>query len=277
MTVDVSSRLNLEAYNGVENLANFTSQKGIENYREERLRFSEPYVRCLVNELGQGFAKCCLDLGSGSSAFLYALKNAGLIQQGVGVEISTTRNEFAEKWRTDCQYENISNILGDVADIPSNVQAIDLCTILDSTFTYFYPIDRHFPKKVLKDVWQRLNFGGWLYLEFPTFEEAKRQCVSTGEYFEWSELPESNAFKYSMYRTDLDEVNGLLKKTSVYTFRDKLGDTSKTEVTKIYSSAEIEDLLTSAGYSNLRVYGGLDRVEYIKGVSESIVVFAQKV
>src|SRR4051812_44420417 len=98
-------RLNVVAYDEVEAMSNYPTQAELASYRAERLRRYEPYVRFFA-ELGvPGGGLRIVDVGSGSSAFLYALERAGMLREGLGIELSTTRHAFAERWREEENFE----------------------------------------------------------------------------------------------------------------------------------------------------------------------------
>lgn len=174
------------------------------------------------------------------------------------MEISPTRFKFAEKWREDEHRNRIKNFNCDIRDLNLENESCDICAIVDMTFTYFFPVDENLPAQVLRKSAEFFKKGGFIIIEMPTFNELKRLCESVDFYYEWDELPETNSFKYALYRTQLDKKNDVLYKESRYVYRHRLGDSIKLESCKVYSSENLESLVTANGFSDFRIYGGYD-------------------
>jgi len=262
---------NLRAYEGVEDLKTFRSQEAIKEYRQERKNFSSGAVSFLSKRIEDKKLISVLDIGSGSSSFLYTLHDAGILSNGMGIEISKTRHAFAEQWKRDGQYLSITNVNKDVSKVSFKGRKFDICTILDSTFTYLFPVDINKPKEVLKAVKSVLNKRGWLILDMHSFVDAKCNCKATGVHYYWQELPESNKFRYSLYRQNilLDDV---LSTESRYIYRDKPGDTKKTEYSKMYTAVELKRMVLEAGFQKPLFYGGYDESTYDPQKSKRIVL-----
>ena len=110
-------RTNVSAYDEVEAMANYATQSELEAYRRERLeqvRAIRSSVPC-ARHPDRGLR--VVDVGPGSSAFLYALERAGLLRDGLGIERSATRHEFAERWRERRRFRHVTNLLANFADV----------------------------------------------------------------------------------------------------------------------------------------------------------------
>ena len=59
-----------------------------------------------------------IEIGSGNSSLLYNLNYEKIVNHGVGIEIAKSRYLFAEKWKNDLGFGNISNINNDFRNIP---------------------------------------------------------------------------------------------------------------------------------------------------------------
>ncbi len=267
---------NLRAYKGVEDLTTFISKEAIEKYREERKRFASGAVTFLRKEIRGKVPVSVLDIGSGSSCFLYALHDAGILSRGMGIEISKTRYDFAERWKRDGQYKSVENINMDVRKASFESRKFDVCTILDSTFNLFHSVDSGLPSQVLQRIHKALNIKGWLILEMSSFLDVKRLCKDSGVYYKWEELPESNKFLYSLYRIDCSFQDGLACIESRYLHRNKLGESKKIDYSKIYTVAELEKMVLKARFKEPFFYGGYDGKPYDSENSNRILLTCQK-
>ena len=100
---------------------------------------------------------------------MYALEKQGILDRGIGIEISSSRHEFAEKWKVDHNFEKVENLNINVKDCEFEVGSFDLIIMVDSAFNYFYPENHALPDKVLENSWRFLCPGGFSYPAKPEF------------------------------------------------------------------------------------------------------------
>ena len=267
---------NLRAYEGVEDLSTFTSQDAIEQYRQERKDFSSNAVSFLRKKMKNKKPMSVLDIGSGSSCFLYALHDEGALAYGTGIEISKTRHAFAEQWKRDGKYASVDNINQDVRTVSLDSKKFDACTILDSTFTFFHSVAAQLPDQVLRRAYQVLNKDGWLIIDMSSFLDAKRLCKGSGIYYQWKELPETNKFSYSLYKLNCSFKDDMVCTESRYIYRDKVGDFKKIEHSRMYTAPELEKMVRKAGFKKTSIYSGYDGKPFNPRSSSRILLASQK-
>jgi SAM-dependent methyltransferase len=272
----LNNQQNLHAYKGVEDLSTFSSSEAIERYRSERKQAASKIVSFVKKTLRVDKPIKVLDIGSGSSCFLYALEDAGILSYGGGVEISTTRHQFAEHWKQDKKYQAVENFNKDLRAVSFGSNKFDLCTILDSTFTYFYPVDSHFPQQALEKSYEVLKKGGRLVLEMSSFVDVKRLCQELGAFYKWEELPETNKFKYSFYKVTHSSDKDIVCTDSRYIYRDKLDEFSKVEYSKVYSKGELQEMVLKVGFEDINFYASYDAEVFQPERSNRIVLIASK-
>ncbi len=89
---------NFKAYDSIELLENFASDLEIQAYRNRRIERYIPVVDFVKRRSAAHGSKLSVaEVGSGSSALLYAMAQAEALKMGVGIELSKSRYEFAEK------------------------------------------------------------------------------------------------------------------------------------------------------------------------------------
>ena len=267
---------NLRAYDGVEDLLTYTSKEAVDQYRLERLEFASGAVAFLEKMLNGRKQISVLDIGSGSSCLLYALDNKGILSKGVGIEISKSRHDFAQQWKREGEYHRVENINKDVRDVSFEKTQFDVCAILDSTFTYFYPVDAQMPMQILERAYQALGNGGWLVMEMASFIDTKRLCKDSGVYYKWAELPETNKFLYSLYKVEHSPEEDVMRSESRYIYRGKVGESRKIEYSKVYTPEALEKMLIEAGFSKPDFYDGYNNRAYDPKSSSRLLLSCRK-
>jgi len=210
---------NVSAYDEVEAMSNYATQTELEAYRSERLDKYEPYVR-LFRALGVPAGGLrVVDVGSGSSAFLYGLERAGMLCNGLAIERSPTRHEFAERWREDEGFRAVTNVKANFADVELDRAAFDRFSVIDETYLYLRPQDEAYPALLFAAARNALVPDGMLVLDFRNDAPIVAQMAPSGREFT-IELPETNAFASASYRQRPNANRTLLRNESTYVARD---------------------------------------------------------
>ena len=267
-------RANLSAYAEVEAMANYPTQAELEAYREERLGKYEPYVR-LFRRLGtppQGLRVA--DVGAGSSAFLYALERAGLLRDGLGIELSATRHEFAERWRAEGEFRHVTNLCANFADVSLQEEAFDRVSVLDETYLYLAPQDAAYPTLLLGAAHRALVPGGLLVLDFRNDEPLVATMTPEGRSFR-VDLPETNAFAFASYRQLPSANKRWLRNESTYVARDG-GTREKVEITEVCDVLALAATMSASGFEPVSVHGDLELGPFDSGKSPRAVIVARK-
>ena len=75
---------------------------------------------------------------------------AGILEKGVGIELAKKRWEFAEKWKFDENFNRVTNINENFADVKLEKNKFDFFICIDNTFTYLGPENNKYPELMLK-------------------------------------------------------------------------------------------------------------------------------
>lgn len=104
----INEEVNLRAYKDVESLENFKDRGEIMAYRRKRLQRQRPICEFLLR-FSEEKHLSVVEIGSGSSALLYALSATKMLKHGYGIEISRSRFDFAELWKSEENYTCVEN------------------------------------------------------------------------------------------------------------------------------------------------------------------------
>jgi SAM-dependent methyltransferase len=267
-------RLNVVAYDEVEAMSNYPTQVELASYRGERLRRYEPYVR-LFAELGVPAGGLrIVDVGSGSSAFLYALERAGMLRDGLGIELSTTRHAFAERWREEENFERVTNVRADFTRVGLEPSSYDRVTAIDETYLYLAPQDATYPARLLSVAYDALATGGMLVLDFRNDMPVAKTLPPRGREFQVA-LPATNAFETATYRQIPSPDGRLIRNESRYVGRDGTVR-EKVEITEVCDVRTLTDALSGVGFESVTTYGDLSRSPFEADDSPRAVIVARK-
>lgn len=264
---------NLSAYAEVEAAGNYGSRAELEAYRGERLRMYDRQVE-FMRRLGappEGLR--VVDLGSGSSAFLYALDRAGLLAHGVGIEISESRHAFAEQWRAESGLANVINVCANFVDVDLEDASFDRFTVIDDTYLLLRPEDERYPDALLETAGRSLAPGGVFVASFRNDAPLVRRL--DGERTFWVELPESNAFKYALYRQEASADGRLLRTESIYVTRE-LTEQRKVEVTEVCDVERLTERLLASGFVAVSAYEDFAGTPFDPERSGHVVLTAER-
>jgi SAM-dependent methyltransferase len=238
--------VNFASYAEVEARENYATVEELEAYRDERLRMYEPAVAFLRGPDVPPRGLRVVDVGAGSSAFLYALERAGLLERGLGIELSASRHEFAERWRLDAGFTRVTNMLGNFAEADLPPGSFDRFTVLDDTYLLLRPEDDRYGELLLDVAYRALEPGGLFVASFRN-DAPLVASMGGGERSFWVELPDSNAFKFALYRQRASDDGSRLRNESVYIGRD-LGETRKVEITEVCDVHAFAAAIERAGF-----------------------------
>jgi SAM-dependent methyltransferase len=271
MTFDGTA--NFSAYDQVEALSNYRTQEALRAYRLERLGKYAPYV-AMLSTLGIADGEISVvDIGSGSSAFLYALEREGLLRAGVGIELSETRHAFAERWRHDEGFERVSNVRANFTDVPFGSGGYDLVSVLDDTYLYLRPESADYPTRLFETARRGLRPGGRLVLDFRNDVPAVAAMPPEGRSFSL-DLPETNTFASAFYRQAPSPDQGMLLNESRYVAPDGM-ETTKVEITEVCDVPMLVQELRAAGFDAVTVFGDLSLAPFDELESLRAIVVAR--
>jgi len=90
---------NLNAYEGVESLSRFSDEE-FKHYCHDKLASVEKHIHFIKQHvIRPGYQGRVIEIGSGNGKLLFRLEQEGLLEKGIGYEVSQSRCFFAEKFK----------------------------------------------------------------------------------------------------------------------------------------------------------------------------------
>jgi len=263
---------NLKAYDNIERMSNYKNAEELTKYRNyllEKSKIQSDFIKGFFNEKAKIFEAC-----SGNSRLLYRLYIDDLLQEGKGVEISSSRVNFAEQWKKDFNQANIANICEDIIEYNIKEQYYNLVICITSAFGYFYPIDETYPSILLDKFKDMLQKDGYLLLELYQHPKVIEFCKmdDNKKMKRWIELPEDDPFRFYLTEYTYHESQNCLEGKEIFIRRDGYIDDSKREIIKIYPYEEIKGILEGKGFSIEGAYSDWDKKEYDINADKLIII-----
>jgi SAM-dependent methyltransferase len=278
MTRDWDPSFYKTGYEGYERPEQFPTRAALLDYRRLLLEKTEPQVAFIGRRLGARQLRV-IELGSGNGRLLVALALAGLLERGVGVEISRSRSAFARAWATDLGLTTIEFVTGDaLAFTAFDAASFDLAVCITGAFNYFYPISEQAPEQVLRTMRLALTPGGAALLELYQLPERRRRmfALNDGRLRLWQPLPAEDRFAYYLDDLQYWADRQVLKHEKTFIGRDGTIDSGRVEVLKYYAIDEISALLTRAGYATVSVHGDFTDAPYDPQTAAAQVLWARR-
>jgi SAM-dependent methyltransferase len=263
----------LYSYEGVESLSNYSSAEELESYRKEALKFFLPMSRFIEEIAGESLIDV-VDVGSGNSALLYNLASKGILKSGIAIEISSSRSQFAEKWKSSKGYMRIKNINSDFRAVELPKESVDFF-VCNGTMHLLAAIDKNLPHALIEKAYDSLRPGGYLILDIPT-HRAKIENMSDGEYSFLISLPETNPFVTALYEMSTTDVAGVINSSSKYFDKKGLCVKRKRDVFYSYTKSEVCNLLRNCGFNEFDIHRSVSKDFYDEVKSDLMLVVARK-
>ncbi len=266
--------LNLYAYKDVEAPENYATPEALENYRSLLLGQIEPVAQLIGKQLSGGRQLKVLELCSGSSRLLFSLHQKGLLEIGVGVEVSPSRHRFAEAWKSARGTASVTNVLGSVESYELPDIDFDLIVIIDSALSYLYPCDPGLPRAMLQRCRARLAPGGVVLFENEILDNEQIHALKRdGAIRFWTKGAEQDRFKYSLYELEpVDWDNMVFRNSTCYIGRGAQPEARKQQLEKYYRVEELDALLAGCGFEG-RHYSSF-ALDPLQPNSKSLVTLA---
>jgi SAM-dependent methyltransferase len=263
------------AYQGVETLAGFAPD-ALEAYRAKLLESSAGQVAHLRARLPAGAR--IAEVASGNGRLLVALAQAGVLAEGVGVEIARSRVAFAERWASDAGVRGVTFTAGD-ALATAYPRDLDAAVCITGAFAYFEPMRAGAAAELLHALHAALKPGGLLVLELyphPQWRSAM-DAVGGDELRTWHELPPEDPWRFYLSDLRWDRQTGILHHRKLFVHRTSGAiDDSRREHLRLYTLEELSALLAEAGFGDVEAAGGWDGEPYDDAASELLVVSARR-
>jgi hypothetical protein len=279
MTIRWDASFYKTGYEGFERPQNFPTVEALEDYRKHLLQKTEAQVGFIARHLGQHKLRV-IEFGSGNGRLLVALALKGMLEMGLGIEISQSRAAFAQRWVTDLELDStVRNVAADALEfVDFDHGRFDLAVCISGAFGYFKPIRESAPAELLTKIRQTLVPGGYSLLELYQMPEQRRQmlALNNGKLRTWQPLPPEDRFAYYLDDLEYWHDQRVLRHGKIFIGRDGTIDAGRVEVLAYYTDAELTSLLRQKGFDGARVYEGFDDKPYCEGQSPSLIVLATR-
>lgn len=263
-------------YDGVEDLSNFSSNLEIKKYREEKLSLNKKQANMISQYLLKYNAPRVFEIGTGNGRLIIELKNRGVIDSALGVDISKSRIDFAKKWiAEEGLNDSIKVIKADILDF-KHFGFFDVCIIVTDTFGYFDAIKEGVSSQVLDYFRKSLKPGGLLIMELYNHVENIKQCNARNDRTIrfWNYGHRSDPWIYHLHQIKYDEKRKVRKHLKIFVHKNGRIDDSKYEELRLYSIDELRRLLKLSGFKAIDFFADWNGRLYIRG-SEFTIVFAK--
>lgn len=265
-------------YEGYELPENFSGSSELEEYRRQLLEKTEEQVTFIERHVGKRKLRV-IEFGSGNGRLLIALALRGLLEHGVGVEISQSRTAFATQWNADLNLPNIRSICDDALTFDDfESESFDLAVCITGAFAYLRPIRESAPAEALAKMYSALAPNGHVLLELYQMPEKRKQmlALSDGKLRQWHPLPPEDSFAYYLGDFEYFEDRKTICHRKTFIGRDGRIDTGRVEVLSYYDQDELSSLLRQQGFENLKAYQDFEDSNYLEGQSTELVLLAQR-
>jgi hypothetical protein len=247
-----NNHINLSSYDNVEDLRNFTDFS-FKKYCDDKIKSCNKHIE-FIKKLPLNAKKLkVFEIGSGNSKLLYALEKQALISSAIGLEISESRYEFAQKFKNYMKSRKVKNINKNIFDLDFKEQ-YDLIIGVDIVLQLISPINKGAETKVLKWINESLYNDGYLILELCSFEKILKQLsMSKNSLQLWEEFDKNDPFRYMLSQITLDKHNHI-KWDKKFLKRDSLETSTFNNILKPYSKDEIVEILYKNNFKEIQVF-----------------------
>ncbi len=250
------------AYEGLE--GEFADAAERDRYRAAMLAKTAEQADFLTARLKQ---RTILEVGCGNGRLLIELARRGAVTRGLGVDLARSRVEFAAAWARELRLGSLAFEVADALEMPLAARGYDAIVCITGAFAYFEPLGPGVAAGLAARWAQALTPGGALVLELYPHPELRPVLDAAGGSVRlWRELDDDDPWRF--YLSDLRLEQGVLvhDKTFVHRTSGEI-DAGRRERIRLYSEAEIRDLLLAAGFGEVSVYEGWSGTPYAGGPS----------
>lgn len=150
------THVNLAAYEGVESLERFSPDE-FRKYCDDKLKSCDKHIVFLKEHFPDKPLRV-LEIGSGSGKLLLRLKREGILEYGVGFEVSHSRCRFAEEFLNYCQSKKVVIRNEDFIELDLHGEAFDV--VIDVVTNLIGAISKIHTQKMLTKAHPCLVCGG---------------------------------------------------------------------------------------------------------------------
>lgn len=248
--------VNLTAYDDVESLDNF-DESSFSTYCVDRLAHATPVIDFLRRELpALDDRSKVVEIGSGNSSLLYRLEQEAMLGDGLGVEVSTSRHRFAERFKLHIGSSKVYNLNQNFLDMPPKSDT-SLILGVDVVFQLIAALYEGADADALN--WTRNALGpeGALVLELRSFDEylSSIQSFNGNSLQLWEEFPPADPFEFVLGNISLDKEDCLVWKKTFFK-RGTMERSRFENILKPYTAESISACLEAAGFNSIKIFPG---------------------
>lgn len=264
----MKKHINLSSYDEVEELENFT-EESFQKYCLEKLQGISKHIAYIKkNCINNNWNGRVCEIGSGNSKLLYGLEKGGLLEEGVGIEISKSRYRFAEKFKKYINSKKIYNLNKNILDI-NPFTNLDLIIGVDIVLQLISPLYKNAESDIVDWIRKSLKSGGSVLLELWDFKHILEQLdFVSGNLQIWEEFSINDPYEFMLARINKDENEDIIwEKTFIK--RNSCEKSSFTNILRPYSPEQITSILKKHGFQAVECFyqwnkpGDVSQGEYI--------------
>jgi len=242
--------INFEAYSEHEMF--FGGRQEVEEYRNAKLQNVQKNVNFII-ELFNNKKINVLELASGNSKFLYALQNSSMLKSGSAIEISKSRHNFAEDWKSSLHANNITNINANIIELDFDaLPSYDLVYCVDLAYQLMTPVGGDIDTFLLQNIYNKLEKGGRLVLELDDHNRIMTNMMK-GEARLWQEFDTPDPWRFMLWHC-VDEAERRLRLKKTFIQRDLSRISSSEVILKNYTRREASYMLKQHNFKNIRIH-----------------------
>jgi len=248
----------------------FADRDELERYRATVLEKTEHQARFIAARVDGGAA---VEVACGNGRLLVSLAKLGAIDAGLGIDLAESRIEFAREWAADTGLGGLEFLAADVLDAPVESR-FDLALCITGSFGYFDAYAPGSAQALLERLHGAVVPGGLLLFEQYQRTESLRLLDAAGDRLRtWYELPESDPWRFYLSET-WREGEVLVHNKTFIGREDGRVDSRRSERMVVYPPARLEQMLSAAGFTDVRLFEGWTEAAYAGG--ETMVVTARR-
>ena len=264
------------SYAGVEANSSFPTRRALEDYRRHLLEKSQLEVDFIARRLGPRKLNV-MEFCSGNGRLLIALALRGMLNSGIGVEISPSRVAFAKRWVSELGLNHIRLVQADVLEFDDFLpQTFDLGVCIGDALSYFRGVSSSASLRALSKMRRALTPTGCFLLEVDQMSKQREEvlALSGGKLRLWMPLPHGNRFSYALHNLEYFRGTRVLRHEKIFIGRDGMIDKGRIDVLGFYSEEDLLAKLGKSGFGRTYLYGDFSNSAFIEGTSERLIGLA---